>query len=135
MSKLKHSYEKLQRKNLKEAREGALSRDEDRTELSCLKSKLEVQRLAQNKAGFIFVYIALFNHFSSSMFLKFSEHLFLWLQEFRQHSSDWEQQRLHYQRQVSSLEEQRKNLWTVCTHPGDPLLIFMEQCNDPLDKS
>ncbi|XP_058635551.1 centrosomal protein of 63 kDa isoform X4 [Onychostoma macrolepis] len=41
LSKLKHSYEKLQRKNLKEAREGALSREEDRTELSCLKSKLE----------------------------------------------------------------------------------------------
>ncbi|XP_073708154.1 centrosomal protein of 63 kDa isoform X3 [Garra rufa] len=39
--KLKHSYEKLQRKHLKEAREGALSKEEDRTELSCLKSKLE----------------------------------------------------------------------------------------------
>ncbi|XP_016380330.1 centrosomal protein of 63 kDa isoform X3 [Sinocyclocheilus rhinocerous] len=71
LSKLKHSYEKLQRKHLKEAREGDLSREEDRTELSCLKSKLE---------------------------------------EFRQHSADWEQQRLQYQRQVTSLEEQRKNL-------------------------
>ncbi|XP_016135044.1 centrosomal protein of 63 kDa isoform X1 [Sinocyclocheilus grahami] len=71
LSKLKHSYEKLQRKHLKEAREGALSREEDRTELSCLKSKLE---------------------------------------EFRQRSADWEQQRLQYQRQVTSLEEQRKNL-------------------------
>ncbi len=32
------------------------------------------------------------------------------MQEFRQHSADWEQQRLQYQRQVTSLEEQRKNL-------------------------
>lgn len=32
------------------------------------------------------------------------------MQEFRQRSADWEQQRLQYQRQVTSLEEQRKNL-------------------------
>uniref|UniRef100_A0A8C1EY79 Centrosomal protein 63 n=1 Tax=Cyprinus carpio carpio TaxID=630221 RepID=A0A8C1EY79_CYPCA len=59
------------RLHLKEAREGALSTEEDRTELSCLNSKLE---------------------------------------EFHQRSADWEQQRLQYQRQVTSLEEQRKNL-------------------------
>ncbi|XP_051568580.1 centrosomal protein of 63 kDa-like isoform X2 [Myxocyprinus asiaticus] len=41
LSKLKRSYEKLQRKHLKEAREGALSREEDRSELSRLNSKLE----------------------------------------------------------------------------------------------
>ncbi len=70
------------------------------------------------------------------MFLKFSEHLFLWLQEFRQHSSDWEQQRLHYQRQVSSLEEQRKNLAEQFALIQVTFsFIFMEQWNDPLDKS
>lgn len=51
--KLKRSYEKLQRKHLKEAREGALSREEDRTEMSLLNSKMEVQRLAKYKVDFI----------------------------------------------------------------------------------
>lgn len=32
------------------------------------------------------------------------------MQEFRLRSVEWEQQRMQYQRQVSSLEEQRKNL-------------------------
>ncbi|XP_056102288.1 centrosomal protein of 63 kDa isoform X5 [Rhinichthys klamathensis goyatoka] len=71
LSKLKRSYEKLQHKHLKEAREGALSREEDRTEMSLLNSKME---------------------------------------EFRLRSAEWEQQRMQYQRQVTSLEEQRKNL-------------------------
>uniref|UniRef100_A0A8C2B8S2 Centrosomal protein 63 n=1 Tax=Cyprinus carpio TaxID=7962 RepID=A0A8C2B8S2_CYPCA len=82
LSKLKHSYEKLQCKHLKEAREGALSTEEDRTELSCLNSKLE---------------------------------------EFRQRSADWEQQRLQYQRQVTSLEEQRKNL-------AEQFVLIQSQC-------
>lgn len=56
LSKLKRSYEKLQRKHLKEAREGALSREEDRAEMSLLNSKMEVQRLAKYKVDFI-VYI------------------------------------------------------------------------------
>lgn len=34
----------------------------------------------------------------------------LYLQEFRQHSAEWEQQRVQYQRQVASLEAQRKTL-------------------------
>lgn len=56
LSKLKRSYEKLQRKHLKEAREGAQSREEDRAEMSLLNSKMEVQRLAKYKLDFI-VYI------------------------------------------------------------------------------
>ncbi|KAK3575238.1 hypothetical protein QTP86_023437 [Hemibagrus guttatus] len=71
LSKLKRSYEKLQRKQLKEAREGARSREEDKSEVLHLNRKLE---------------------------------------EFRQRSLEWEQQRLHYQRQVASLEAQRKTL-------------------------
>uniref|UniRef100_A0A4W4EIF9 Centrosomal protein Cep63/Deup1 N-terminal domain-containing protein n=1 Tax=Electrophorus electricus TaxID=8005 RepID=A0A4W4EIF9_ELEEL len=71
LSKLKHSYEKLQRKNLKEAREGARSQVEEKGEVLLLSRKLE---------------------------------------EFRQRSAEWEQQRLQYQRQVVSLEAQRKNL-------------------------
>ncbi|KAG1940861.1 centrosomal protein of 63 kDa isoform X3 [Pimephales promelas] len=71
LSKLKRSYEKLQRKHLKETRDGALSREEDRTEMSLLNRKME---------------------------------------EFRLRSAEWEQQRMQYQRQVTSLEEQRKNL-------------------------
>ncbi|KAK1796774.1 hypothetical protein P4O66_009789 [Electrophorus voltai] len=71
LSKLKHSYEKLQRKNLKEAREGARSQVEEKGEVLFLSRKLE---------------------------------------EFRQRSAEWEQQRLQYQRQVVSLEAQRKNL-------------------------
>ncbi|XP_035270440.1 centrosomal protein of 63 kDa isoform X2 [Anguilla anguilla] len=71
LTRLKRSYEKLQRKQLREAREGAKSREEDRTELTRLTSKIE---------------------------------------EFRLRSLDWEQQRIQYQKQVSSLETQRKNL-------------------------
>ncbi|KAG7326390.1 hypothetical protein KOW79_009791 [Hemibagrus wyckioides] len=71
LSKLKRSYEKLQRKQLKEAREGARSREEDKSEVLHLNRKLE---------------------------------------EFRQRSLEWEQQRLLYQRQVTSLEAQRKTL-------------------------
>ncbi|XP_053492842.1 centrosomal protein of 63 kDa isoform X2 [Ictalurus furcatus] len=71
LSKLKRSYEKLQRKQLKEVREGARSREEDKSEVLHLNSKLE---------------------------------------EFRQRSAEWEQQRLQYQRQVASLEAQRKTL-------------------------
>lgn len=41
LSKLKRNYEKLQCKHLKEARKSALSREEDRSELSHLNSKLE----------------------------------------------------------------------------------------------
>lgn len=32
------------------------------------------------------------------------------MQEFRLRSAEWEQQRMQYQRQVTALEEQRKNL-------------------------
>ncbi|XP_064186813.1 centrosomal protein of 63 kDa isoform X2 [Anguilla rostrata] len=71
LTRLKRSYEKLQRKQLREAREGAKSREEDRTELTRLTSKIE---------------------------------------EFRLRSLEWEQQRIQYQKQVSSLETQRKNL-------------------------
>jgi len=53
LSKLKRSYEKLQRKHLKETRDGALSREEDRTEMSLLNRKMEVQRLAKYKVDFI----------------------------------------------------------------------------------
>uniref|UniRef100_A0AAY4ERC4 CEP63/Deup1 N-terminal domain-containing protein n=1 Tax=Denticeps clupeoides TaxID=299321 RepID=A0AAY4ERC4_9TELE len=42
LAKLKRSYEKLQRKHLKDAREGARSREEDRSEVFRLNSKLEV---------------------------------------------------------------------------------------------
>ncbi|KAI5628303.1 centrosomal protein of 63 kDa isoform X1 [Silurus asotus] len=71
LSKLKRSYEKLQRKQLKEARGGARSQEEDKSEVLHLNNKLE---------------------------------------EFRQRSAEWEQQRLQYQRQVASLEAQRKTL-------------------------
>ncbi|TVK90612.1 Centrosomal protein of 63 kDa [Bagarius yarrelli] len=71
LSKLKRSYEKLQRKQLKESREGARSREEDKSEVLHLNGKLE---------------------------------------EFRQRSAEWEQQRLQYQRQIASLEAQRKTL-------------------------
>ncbi|XP_022531194.2 centrosomal protein of 63 kDa isoform X1 [Astyanax mexicanus] len=71
LSKLQRSYEKLQRKQLKEAREGARSREEDKSEATRLNSKLE---------------------------------------EFCLRSAEWEQQRLQYQRQVASLEAQRKSL-------------------------
>ncbi|KAG5851150.1 hypothetical protein ANANG_G00089950 [Anguilla anguilla] len=71
LTRLKRSYEKLQRKQLREVREGAKSREEDRTELTRLTSKIE---------------------------------------EFRLRSLEWEQQRIQYQKQVSSLETQRKNL-------------------------
>ncbi|XP_062853302.1 centrosomal protein of 63 kDa [Trichomycterus rosablanca] len=71
LTKLKRSYEKLQRKQLKEVRDGARSREEDRSDISRLNGKLE---------------------------------------EFRQRSAEWEQQRLQYQRQVASLEAQRKSL-------------------------
>uniref|UniRef100_A0A8C7LM30 Centrosomal protein 63 n=1 Tax=Oncorhynchus mykiss TaxID=8022 RepID=A0A8C7LM30_ONCMY len=71
LSKLKHSYQKLQSKQLKESREGAKSREEDRTEVTRLNGKIE---------------------------------------EFRQRSAEWENQRMQYQKQVSSLETQRKGL-------------------------
>ncbi|XP_053355447.1 centrosomal protein of 63 kDa isoform X1 [Clarias gariepinus] len=71
LSKLKRSYEKLQRKQLKEAREGSRSREEDKSEVLHLNNKLE---------------------------------------EFRQCSVEWDQQRLQYQRQIASLEAQRKSL-------------------------
>ncbi|XP_046715154.1 centrosomal protein of 63 kDa isoform X2 [Silurus meridionalis] len=71
LSKLKRSYEKLQRKQLKEARGGTRSQEEDKSEVLHLNNKLE---------------------------------------EFRQRSAEWEQQRLQYQRQVASLEAQRKTL-------------------------
>uniref|UniRef100_A0A4W5J7X2 Centrosomal protein 63 n=1 Tax=Hucho hucho TaxID=62062 RepID=A0A4W5J7X2_9TELE len=71
LSKLKHSYQKLQSKQLKESREGAKSREEDRTEVTRLNGKIE---------------------------------------EFRQRSAEWENQRMQYQKQVSSLETQRKSL-------------------------
>ncbi|KAI5109328.1 centrosomal protein of 63 kDa isoform X1 [Silurus meridionalis] len=71
LSKLKRSYEKLQRKQLKEARGGTRSQEEDKSEVFHLNNKLE---------------------------------------EFRQRSAEWEQQRLQYQRQVASLEAQRKTL-------------------------
>ncbi|XP_020332008.2 centrosomal protein of 63 kDa isoform X2 [Oncorhynchus kisutch] len=71
LSKLKHSYQKLQSKQLKESREGAKSREEDRTEVTRLNGKIE---------------------------------------EFRQRSAEWENQRMQYQKQVSSLETQRKAL-------------------------
>lgn len=64
LSKLKRSYEKLQRKHLKEAREGALSREEDRAEMSLLNSKMEVQRLANIKWTSLFISES-FNSFSS----------------------------------------------------------------------
>ncbi|XP_052331590.1 centrosomal protein of 63 kDa isoform X3 [Oncorhynchus keta] len=71
LSKLKRSYQKLQSKQLKESREGAKSREEDRTEVTRLNGKIE---------------------------------------EFRQRSAEWENQRMQYQKQVSSLETQRKSL-------------------------
>ncbi|KAK6320703.1 hypothetical protein J4Q44_G00098100 [Coregonus suidteri] len=71
LSKLKRSYQKLQSKQLKESREGAKSREEDRTEVTRLNGKIE---------------------------------------EFRQRSAEWEHQRIQYQKQVSSLEAQRKGL-------------------------
>nr|XP_046155703.1 centrosomal protein of 63 kDa isoform X2 [Oncorhynchus gorbuscha] len=71
LSKLKRSYQKLQSKQLKESREGAKSREEDRTEVTRLNGKIE---------------------------------------EFRQRSAEWENQRMQYQKQVSSLETQRKGL-------------------------
>ena len=43
LSKLKHSYQKLQSKQLKESREGAKSREEDRTEVTRLNGKIEVR--------------------------------------------------------------------------------------------
>ncbi|KAJ8277069.1 hypothetical protein GJAV_G00071130 [Gymnothorax javanicus] len=71
LTKLKRSYEKLQRKQLKEARDGARSREEDRAEVARLTSKLE---------------------------------------EFRLRSGEWEQQRMQYQKQLTSSETQRKNI-------------------------
>nr|XP_046197915.1 centrosomal protein of 63 kDa-like [Oncorhynchus gorbuscha] len=41
LSKLKRSYQKLQSKQLKESREGAKSREEDRTEVTRLNGKIE----------------------------------------------------------------------------------------------
>ncbi|NXC39651.1 CEP63 protein, partial [Penelope pileata] len=72
LARLKRSYEKLQKKQVREAREEASKRPgDDRFEMSRLTRKLE---------------------------------------EFRQKSLDWEEQRLLYQQQVASLEAQRKAL-------------------------
>lgn len=106
LDKLKRSYLKLQRKQLKETSGGANPKEAERSEVTQL---------------FISCFLRYPCHLPTDLYCNL---LVIWsiiilvppLQEHQQRSSEWEQQCIQNQKQLAALEAQHKSLTDELTH-------------------
>nr|XP_040040903.1 centrosomal protein of 63 kDa isoform X3 [Gasterosteus aculeatus aculeatus] len=116
LDKLKRSYLKLQRKQLKETSGGANVREADRSEVTRLNEKIEVPQTSIPFMSRPFHCPSQISPYRRPLVMWSVSILVSPLQDDRQCSLKWEQQRIQLQKQLSTLEAQNKSLTDELTH-------------------